>query len=449
MNSQNNNIVNPYNIEAEQYIIGCVLWDPEIISEISELIKSDDFYNSKHKEIFLSIVSLFEKNLAIDLATIGEELKKKKKLDFCGGEPYLAEIQTSTPTSKNYKYYIDIIKDLSIKRLLLRMSNNIIRNVGDLTMSSYEILEKTQKKVYEMSLSEEQQSSEYIEDIAFETLNKIEKLIENNIDILGIPTGFPDLDRIISGLNKGELIIVAGRPSMGKTAFCVDIANNISMKKDKSVVFFSLEMEKEEVYKRMLFSTAKVEHSWKESKASREEAFPKIVKATSELSTNKMIICDSYISTVSNIRTKARKYAITEKNLGLIIVDYIQLVTASIKNNQQNIEQEVATISRELKAMARDLKVPVIAISQLSRNVENRQEKRPLMADLRYSGAIEQDADKILFIYRDEYYNKDSDYSGLVEIIVAKNRNGPTGTVNLTFLSDYAKFENMSDMTPY
>ena len=435
--------VPPQNIEAEQSILGGVLLENSAINSALEIISRDDFYSEAHRKIFAVIVDLSEKNEPVDLITLSNALKGKNLLEAVGGTAYLASLVDSVPSAANVSNYAKIVKEKAILRGLITSATDIINSCYEAGTDVDEILDQAEHSIFEISENKVRPSFFPIREIVKDSFRSIEELFSRKDLITGVPTGFEKLDDLTSGLQKSELIIIAGRPSMGKTAFALNIAQYVALEAQTPAAIFSLEMSKEQLAFRLLASESKVDSQRLRKGFLGETDWPKLTTAAGKLSDAPIFIDDTPAITVLEMKAKSRRLK-ADQGLGLIIVDYIQLMrTGSYRESR---EQEISEISRSLKALAKELRVPVIALSQLNRKVEERPNRRPQMADLRESGAIEQDADVIAFIYRDEVYNKSDDNpeKGTAEIIVAKQRNGPTGMVKLAFLERFTSFENLA-----
>ena len=435
--------VMPHSIEAEQSVVGAMLMDKDAITAASEMISGSDFYQSAYGIIFDSMVELFNEGKPVDLITLQERLREKDVPPEIASLEFVRDLVTAVPTSANVKYYAQIVADKAMMRRLIKL-NEEIENVCYAGKEPLEaVLEKTEKSVFE--LLQQRNTGEYvpIRQVVLNTLERIEKASKNKGTVTGIPTGFIDLDYKLSGLQPSDLILVAARPSMGKTAFVLNIAQYVAFKKNRSVAIFSLEMSKEQLVNRLFSLESQVDAQALRTGNMKDSDWEKLIEGAGIIGQSKLIIDDTPGISVSELRSKCRKYKL-ENDLDLIIIDYLQLMTGSVGRSSESRQQEISEISRSLKGLARELNVPVIALSQLSRAVESRPDKRPMLSDLRESGAIEQDADVVMFIYRDEYYNKDSEYKKQAEIIIAKQRNGPVGTVHLAWLGEYTKFANLS-----
>ena len=435
--------VMPHSVEAEQSVVGAMLMDKDAIMTAAEIISGNDFYQSAYGVIFDSMVELFNEGKPVDLITLQERLKEKDVPAEIASLEFVKDLVTIVPTSANVKYYAQIVADKSLARKLIKM-NEEIANICYAGKEPLEaILEKTEKSVFD--LLQRRNTGEYvpIKQVVLNALERIEKASKSKGSVTGIPTGFIDLDYKLSGLQPSDLVLVAARPSMGKTAFVLNIAQYIAFKKEKSVAIFSLEMSKEQLVNRLFSLESQVDAQALRTGNMKDSDWEKLIEGAGIIGQSKLIIDDTPGISISELRSKCRKYKL-EHGLDIIIIDYLQLMTGSVGKSSESRQQEISEISRSLKGLARELNVPVIALSQLSRAVESRPDKRPMLSDLRESGAIEQDADVVMFIYRDEYYNKDSEYKKQAEIIIAKQRNGPVGTVHLAWLGEYTKFANLS-----
>jgi len=429
----------PHNLEAEQSVLGSMLIDAEAVSVAAGTLKPEDFYSEAHKEIFEAMLNLYDRGEPVDLVTVVEELRQKGTLDGVGGAAYISDLSVAVPSTANLKYYIEIVQEKSILRQLIAASNEIIKDSYEAQEELDIILDRAEKRIFEISQRQVANYFEPIKNILLETYTKIEELSKKKGGIIGLPTGFHEFDQKTSGLHPSDLILVAARPSMGKTSFVLNIAQYVALRQKVPVAIFSLEMAKEQLVQRMLSSEANVELQKIRTGNLSEEDWLKLVRAAGPLSQAPIYIDDTGGLSVMEIRSKTRRLKM-EKGLGLVVIDYLQLMSG--RGRAENRQQEISEISRSLKALARELKVPVIALSQLSRAPEARTQHRPMLSDLRESGAIEQDADLVVFIYRDEYYNPNTDKKNIAEIIIAKQRNGPTGTIELVWLGQYTKFAN-------
>lgn len=435
--------VMPHSIEAEQSVIGAMLMDKDAILTASELISGQDFYQSAYGVIFDSMVELFNEGKPVDLVTLQDRLKEKDVPPEITSLEFVRDLVTAVPTSANVKYYAQIVADKSMMRRLIKLNDEISNAcyVGNEPLPA--ILEMTERSVFELLQKRNLGDYTPIKQVVLNALDRIEKASKNKGNVTGIPTGFNDLDYKLSGLQPSDLILVAARPSMGKTAFVLNIAQYVAFKREKGVAVFSLEMSKEQLVNRLFSLESQVDSQALRTGNLKDSDWEKLIEGAGIIGKSNLIIDDTPGISVSELRSKCRKYKL-EHDIQLIIIDYLQLMTGSVGRHSESRQQEISDISRSLKALARELNVPVVALSQLSRAVESRPDKRPMLSDLRESGAIEQDADVVMFIYRDEYYNKDSEFKKQAEIIIAKQRNGPVGTVHLAWLADYTKFANLS-----
>lgn len=432
--------VPPQNMEAEQAVLGALIIDGEAMLSVMEKLRAEDFYRHAHRLIYAAMVELSEEQQPVDLVTITSRLKDKDQLEEVGGVTYLTELANAVPTSANIDYYASIVEEKSILRKLIRTATEIVssgyRSEEDVT----ELLSVAEQRIMELSNQKSTRDFVPIRDVLMDVFEQVEYLYNHRGGVTGIPSGFIDLDRMTSGFQKNDLIIVAARPSVGKTAFALNIAQNVGVRSKETVAIFSLEMSAAQLVQRIICAESNVDASRLRTGQLENEDWEKMTMAIGTLSEAKIFIDDSPSITVAEIRAKCRRLK-REHGLGLVIIDYLQLIHG--RGSSENRQQEVSEISRTLKAIARELEVPVIALSQLSRGVEQRQDKRPLMSDLRESGSIEQDADIVAFLYRDDYYNQESEKKNTIEIIIAKQRNGPVGTVELAFLKNYNKFVNL------
>ncbi len=433
----------PQNLEAEQSILGSVLLENSTINSVLEVMSKDDFYSEAHRKIFNVMVELSEKNEPVDIITLSNALKDRNTLDSIGGTAYLASLVDNVPSAANVTNYAKIAKEKAILRGLIASATEIINSCYETGSDVDQILDQAENRIFEIAENKVRPSFHPIREIVKDSFRSIEDLYARKELITGVPTGFEKIDDLTSGLQQSDLIIIAGRPSMGKTAFALNIAQFAALESQTPVAVFSLEMSKEQLVFRLLASEAKVDSQRLRKGFLGETDWPKLTAAAGRLSEAPLFIDDTPAITVLEMKAKSRRLK-ADAGLGLIVVDYIQLMRGG--NYRESREQEISEISRSLKALAKELKVPVIALSQLNRKVEDRTNRRPQMADLRESGAIEQDADVIAFIYRDEVYNKSEDNpeKGIAEIIIGKQRNGPTGTVKLAFLEKFTCFENLA-----
>lgn len=431
----------PHSLEAEQSVVGAMLMDKDAIMTAAEIVSREDFYQTAYGILFEAMVELFNEGKPVDLITLQERLKEKDVPPEITRLEFARDLLTAVPTSANVKYYAEIVMEKSMLRKLIKL-NEEIENMCYLGRDSLEaVLETTEKRVFE--LVQKRNTGDYvpIKQVVLNALDKIEKSSKTKGTVTGIPTGFIDLDYKTSGLQPSDLILVAARPSMGKTAFVLNIAQHVAFRSNKTVAIFSLEMSKEQLVNRLFSLESQVDAQLLRTGNLKDSDWEKLIEGAGVIGKSKMIIDDTPGISISELRSKCRKFKL-EQGLDLIIIDYLQLMTGRVGGRAESRQQEISDISRSLKGLARELNVPVIALSQLSRAVEQRPDHRPMMSDLRESGAIEQDADVVMFIYRDDYYNKDTDMKNIAEIIIAKQRNGPIGTVNLAWLPNYTKFAN-------
>ena len=430
--------VMPSSVEAEQSVIGAMLMDREAIMSATEILHPEDFYYHQYGVMFEAMAELHNEGRPVDLVTLQDRLKEKNVAPEVYSIEMVRELLNAVPTSANVKSYAQIVHDKAVLRRLIQTNEQIINECYAGTQSVDEILGDTETKVFNLLKDSNATENVPIRQIALDVLGKIEAAAKNKSPITGVPSGFVDLDYKTSGFQPSDMILIAARPSMGKTAFVLNIAQHVAFKKNYSVAIFSLEMSKEQLVNRLFAQESRVNSQNLRTGNLSDDEWDKLIESVGVIGNSKLMIDDTPGISISELRSKCRKFKL-EQGLDLVIIDYLQLMTGS-KKNQDNRQQEVAEISRSLKALAREMNCPVIALSQLSRAVESRTDKRPMLSDLRESGSIEQDADLVMFIYRDEYYNKDTTDKGITEIIIAKQRNGPVGTVNLVWLAEYLKF---------
>ena len=430
----------PHSLEAEQSVVGAMIIDKEAISVAVEKLLPEDFYAQQYKILFEAMSDLFTKGRPVDLVTLQDKLKEMDVPPELTSVEFISDLVTAVPTSANIKYYADIVKNKSVLRSLIRVSEDIMNDCYLDKDELEEVVENAEKKVFDISKNRDSGEFVPIRDVALKALESIQAASKSQGSVTGIATGFYDLDYKMSGLQPSDLILIAARPSMGKTAFVLNVAENIALSSDLCTVIFSLEMSKDQLVKRLIAMNSKVDSQKIRNGNLEDDEWYKVIDSVRNIGDSKLIIDDTPGISIMELRSKCRKLKL-EKNLGLVIIDYLQLMVGG--KRAESRQQEVSEISRSLKALAREINCPVIALSQLSRAVEGRPDKRPMLSDLRESGAIEQDADVVMFIYRDEYYNKDSEKKGVTEIIIGKQRNGPTGTVELAWLSEYTKFANL------
>ena len=438
------NKVPPNDIEAEQAVIGSMLTDKEAVISAIESLKPEDFYREDNKIIYSAIMNLYSKGDAIDIITLKSELSSMGKLEAVGGLEYLAELPEKVPTTANVDKYINIIEEKSTLRTLIKTGNEIITLGYDPTQDVEELMDSAEKKIFGVMQSRNQKSYSVIKDILVDTFVELEDLYNRQQHVTGVPTGFYDLDYKTAGLHGSDLVLVAARPAMGKSAFALNIATNAAVRANTPVAIFSLEMSKEQMVNRILCSEALVDSNKVRTGKLEDDDWAKLAEASGILSESEIIVDDTPGISIMEIRAKCRKMKL-EKNIGLVVIDYLQLVQGSSRRASGSREQEIAEISRSLKILAKEINVPVIALSQLSRAPEQRPDHRPMLSDLRESGSIEQDADIVIFLYRDDYYNQDSEKKNVAEIILAKHRSGSTGTVELGWLGNYTKFVNLDN----
>ncbi len=433
----------PQNRDAEMSILGGILLDNESLHGVLEILQIPDFYSEAHRRIFSAILDLYDRNEPCDLITLSNILKDKSQLDNVGGMAYLASLVDNVPSSANITYYAKIVKEKSVLRSLIGTATEILNKSYNPANDVDEVLDSAEQAIFDISQHKIKPAFSPMREIIKESFRTIEQLFERKSLITGVPTGFERMDDLTSGLQNSDLIIIAGRPSMGKTAFALNIASFVALEAAIPVAVFSLEMSKEQLALRMLASEARVDSQRLRKGFLGETDWPKLTNAAGRLADSQIFIDDTPAITVLEMKAKCRRLK-AECGLGLILLDYLQLMRSG--GTKESREQEISEISRSLKGLAKELRVPVVALSQLNRKVEDRSDRRPQMADLRESGAIEQDADVIMFIYRDEVYNKSEDNpeKGIAEIIIGKQRNGPTGTVKLAFLEKYTTFENLA-----
>jgi len=432
--------VPPQNLEAESAVLGSMLLEESAIACAMELLKEDDFYKDANRRIFSVICNLYSKNKAVDLLIITEELKKQNSLDDVGGPAYLASLTTSVPTAANIEYYVKIVKEKSILRKLINAATQVITQGYESDHENIEvILDRAEKMIFDIASKKVESTFTPLKEIIKDSIETIDNLYQNKTHVTGLPTGFTDFDIQTAGLQPSDFIVIAGRPSMGKSSFALNLIENIAVKENIPVAIFSLEMSKEQLVQRLLCSHARVPiHKVRTGYLSQSD-WPNLTNAAGHLSEAPIYIDDTPSISVLELRAKARRLK-SYHDIRLILVDYLQLMQGS--SSSESRQQEISEISRSLKALARELDIPVIAISQLSRKSEDRTDKRPLLSDLRESGAIEQDADLVVLLFRQEYYYPNEENRGKAEVIIAKQRNGPVGIIPFTFIKEYTRFEN-------
>lgn len=430
----------PHSIEAEQSVIGAMIMDREAIVVASEIITGEDFYSKQCGTLFESMVELNDEGKPVDLVTLQDRLREKDVPPEVSSLEYIRDLITAVPTSANIKYYANIVAEKATLRRLIKLNEEIANNCYAGKESLEVILEDTEKRVFNLVQRRNTEEFVPIRQVVMNAMDQIEKASKNKGSVTGIATGFIDLDYRTAGMQPSDLILIAARPSMGKTAFVLNIAQHVAFKLNQTVAIFSLEMSKEQLVNRLFSLESKVDAQKLRTGNLADSDWEKLIETAGIIGKSNLIIDDTPGISISEMRSKCRKYKL-EHDLKMIIIDYLQLMSGSGRSDSR--QQEISDISRSLKALARELSVPVLALSQLSRAVEQRPDHRPMLSDLRESGAIEQDADVVMFIYRDDYYNKDTEKKGIAEIIVAKQRNGPIGTVELVWLPEYTKFANM------
>jgi len=443
--SQQLDKVPPQNLEAEMAVLGAMLLEESLIPEIQEAIDADSFYKDEHKILFESIISLFDSRKKVDILTVSEDLTCKKCLERIGGASYLTTLSDFVPTAANAVHYARIVKEKYILRSLLSSATAVAGMVYRGEEDAGTILDKAEKIIFEISDRRLESGYVHIKDIIKDGIELIESLYHKKSHVTGVPTGLIDFDRKTAGLQKGDLVIVAGRPSMGKSAFAISIAEHVAVEEKVPVALFSLEMSKEQLMQRFLCSQAQVDIHSVRTGFLQPSQWPQLTAAAGRLSEAPIYIDDTPAITIFELRAKARRLK-AHHNIELLVVDYLQLIRGTSRNDSR--QQEISDISQSLKALAKELNIPVIAVSQLSRAVESRDGNRPKLSDLRESGAIEQDADVVVLLFREEYYKQSEENRGLAEAIIAKQRNGPVGSVTVTFLSEYAKFVNSAVQRP-
>ena len=429
----------PHNEEAEKSVLGAVMLNKDVLSEVLEEVTADDFYNESHREIFRAIWELYKENTAVDMLTVCEELKKRKALDMAGGRAYIATLTAEVPSTANAVEYAKIVAEKATLRQMIKTSEDITEKGYDAKMDAGEILDYAESGIFKIAQKRQKNDYAKIQDVLLTNIKIIDQAAQNKDKIVGIPTGFKDIDEKTSGLQRSDLIIVAARPAMGKTAFALNIAQQSAVKAGSSVIIFSLEMSKEQLGQRLLAMQARVEmQKLKQGDLDRKD-WDRITMALGELNNTKIVIDDTPGISIMEMRNKCRRLK-AEQGLDLVVIDYLQLM--SLQSKTDNRQQEISAISRNLKLLAREMDCPVIVLSQLSRAPEQRQDHRPILSDLRESGSIEQDADIVIFLYRDDYYNENTEKPGVCEVNIAKHRSGPTDKVELTWVSRYTKFSD-------
>ena len=430
----------PHSVEAEQSVIGSMIMDRDAIMTASEVITSEDFYQSQYGVLFDAMLELYNEGKPVDLVTLQERLREKDVPPEISSLEFVRDLLDAVPTSANVRHYATIVQEKSMLRKLIKVNEDIANTCYLAREKTEDILEETEKKIFDLLQYRSTGDFVPIKQIVLNALDKIEKASKNKGTVTGIPTGFIDLDYKTSGFQPSDLILIAARPSMGKTAFVLNVAQYMAFKEGKTVAIFSLEMSKEQLVNRLFSLESKVDSQALRTGNLTDEDWAKLIEGAAVVGKSNLIIDDTPGISIAELRSKCRKFKL-EHDLGIIIIDYLQLMSGG--KHSESRQQEISEISRSLKAVARELNVPVVALSQLSRAVEQRPDHRPMLSDLRESGAIEQDADVVMFLYRDDYYNKDTDKKNIAEVIIAKQRNGPIGTVELVWLPNYTKFANM------
>jgi replicative DNA helicase len=437
--------VPPQNLDAEESVLGAMMLTPGAIAAVTDVLSAEghEFYRESHARVYRAALALYAKGEPVDAITLVDELDERGELEDAGGKVRIHELAVLVPASANAGHYARIVKESATLRGLIRVGGDIARLGWERPGETSELIDRAEQILFDLSQEKATSEFSHIEALLKESFERITQLYESGTDVTGVPSGFRDLDRITSGFQEGNLVVIAARPSMGKSALGLGVAANLAVRRNVPVALFTLEMSKAEVTQRLMCSEAKVESQRLRTGKLSADDWPRLTASCDKLAKAPVYVDDTGSITMMEIRSKARRLKSKHPELGLIIVDYLQLMTSGM--SAENRVQEVSQISRSLKVLARDLDVPILALSQLSRAVEQRHDKRPILSDLRESGSIEQDADIVMFIYRDEYYNgEESEQQGLAEVIVAKHRNGPTDTVKLSFLKRYAKFSDLA-----
>ena len=438
----------PQNVEMEQSILGAILQNNDAIVRLADTLQEEDFYHDAHRWLFRAMLDLFQENVPIDVLTVNEWLKKKNRLDAIGGPAYLAELVELVPTAAHVDYHARVVREKSVLRALIRTATTIVADSYEADEDVAVLLDRAERSILEISQGKATSGFVDLQSVLKDSFRQLESLSARKEPITGLPTGFSDLDRQTAGLQSSDLIVIAGRPSMGKTTLALNIAAYAGMRTGKPIAIFSLEMSKEQLALRMLCAEAKVDSAKLRTGFLAGSDWSLLTTAAGDLSGQANIyIDDTPMQTALDIRAKARRLRAEQGELGLIIVDYLQLMQG--RSRAENRQQEISDITRALKALARELQVPVVALSQLSRAVEQRRPPKPQLSDLRESGAIEQDADVVALLYRDDLYNEDSDERGVAEVNIAKHRNGPTGTLRLAFRGEFTRFDNLARQGDY
>ena len=437
----------PQNIEAEQAVLGAMLIKKEAVIEAMEILRPEDFYRAAHRVVFEAIMAVFQNDSAVDMITVTEQLKKSDLLDKAGGVAGVTALANAVPTAANVVYHAKIVREKAELRELINAGSEITGWAFEDSDDVDAVMDKAEKRILEVTARENSADFTSMKDIVISVFKQIEERSTNKGGLTGVASGFTDLDRLTSGFQPSDLILVAARPSMGKTAFTLNIASYVAVHLDKPVAFFSLEMSKEQLAQRMLCSEGGIDSQRLRNGDMKDEDWEHVIAAADRLTYAPVFIDDTPGITVMELRSKARRIK-AEHGLSMVIIDYLQLMSGKGSKNGDNRQQEISEISRSLKALARELKVPVIALSQLSRSVESRQVKRPMLSDLRESGSLEQDADIVMFLYREDYYDKETEQQNVTEVIVAKHRNGPIDTVRLYFDKEFTRFANFAGNLP-
>ncbi len=441
-------VVPPQNLEAEESVLGAMLLSPVAVGTVSEILDASDFYRESHAKMYRAALALWSKGEPVDAITLSNELEERTELEAAGGQARVAELAALVPAASNVEHYARIVKEMSTLRGLIRAGQEIVRlgqerDAGGVGGEVADLVDRAEQIVFELGQRRSTSDFDHIQVLLTQSFERITQLYEAGVEITGVPAGFRELDLLTSGFQPGNLVILAARPSMGKSALGLCIAANLGVRNQTPVALFTLEMSKSEVTQRMMCSEAKVESQRLRTGRLAPDDWPRLTAACDRLMKAPIYVDDTGSTTIMELRSKARRLKSREPKLGLIIVDYLQLMAAD--RNVESRVQEVSQISRALKVLARELEVPILAMSQLSRAVEQRHDKRPILSDLRDSGSIEQDSDLVFFVYRDEYYmGEESDQQGIAEVILAKHRNGPTGTIKLSWLRRYAKFADLA-----
>jgi replicative DNA helicase len=434
--------VPPQNLDAEESVLGAMMLAPGAVGAVSEILDAGDFYRESHAKIFRAALALYAKGEPVDAITVVDELDERGELEPAGGRTRVHELAALVPATANAGHYARIVRETATLRGLIRVGSEIAQLGWDRPGETDDLVDRAEQLLFELSQSRVSGEFAHIEELLKESFARITALYEAGVELTGTPSGFRDIDRLTSGFQPGNLIIIAARPSMGKSALALCMAANVALKHEIPVALFTLEMSKAEVTQRLMCSEAKVESQRLRTGKLAADDWPRLTAACDKLAKAPIYVDDTGSVTMMEVRSKTRRLKARQTDLGLVIVDYLQLMTSG--TNPENRVQEVSQISRQLKVLARDLDVPIVALSQLSRAVEQRHDKRPILSDLRESGSIEQDSDIVMFIYRDDYYDDESDQQGLAEVAIAKHRNGPTDSVKLSFLKRYAKFADLA-----